>query len=160
MVGGEGEIARQTERHLPRPTDSNRRLLTVRASRSFPRCISLRPLLTYVSQPHLGFCEVLTSHGLFFRVLSWSGSLLQYRVSLSSSDSPRRPAVHHCLIPSLALKPHPLPPCISTHRSQRSFSQCFSPRMALNNTAFLLLVYIPDVNTAVSVQDHAIHGRS
>ena len=124
---GEGEIARRTERHLPRPTDSNGRLLTVRVSRSFLRCMLLRSLSTYVSQPTLHSCTLLV----------WIPA--SHTVSLSSSGSPQRPAIHHHVIPSLVLKPHPLPPCVSTHRSQRTFSQCFPSRIALHTITFLLL---------------------
>ena len=71
-------------------------------------------------------------------LLSWSGLLCQH-VSFPSSGSPRYSAVHCYFTSSLVLKHGLLPPCISTYRSQRTFSQGFSSRYALHTITFLLL---------------------
>ena len=146
--GGAAEIARWTERHLPRQTDSNRRLLTVRASRSFPRCISLRSLLTYVSQPTLLSCTlrvwiIASAQSLPF--LFWLPSM--------SCRSPPRHSLPCAQIQAAASL------YIYLSIPKAPLSQGFSSCMALHTTASLLLGYIPDVNIAVSVQDHAVHGR-
>ena len=79
-----------------------------------------------------------------YPVLSSEGSSLEYspglHVSLPSSGSPRCSSIHYStiLVP-LVLKHDLLPPCTSTYRSQRAFSQGFSSRMAMRTITFLLL---------------------